>query len=431
MGGGLAFLNKKGWHTGGYKNQEEVWKREQEAQREKAKVEELKKQILEERQMMELRAVAGTKASASGKQQHVERVDFLYAGPLAGRVGDELRREHLLGKPVDDIDKLNAANADAANAATTPKDDAGANGKTAGTTTTTTSVLRGGPAPLAIDSANERWARLHADPLLAMKQKELAALKRVRDNPVTMAKLRDEVSRSKDEKRARKEERRAEKRARKEERREAKRVKKAHKLENDSDKPVSLPPRAAEDEKEQQEQERRYDGATAQKGENVRYGLTPNANAPYRPARRWDDDRKPTPSVLPAAPSSASYRGAAAAGIRRHGTPRGAVTPQSHVRTNKPPARMTDDERQRRLREMRADADAHEGDRHARFEAAVLRDERNKDADGKQAVDRHHSERASFIADVEKNIYGHGSGATLEERVGRRRFFTERHPEHS
>lgn len=48
-GGPLAFLNKKGWHTGSMQNTERVWKKEEEAAKERRKLEELKKQIQEER----------------------------------------------------------------------------------------------------------------------------------------------------------------------------------------------------------------------------------------------------------------------------------------------------------------------------------------------------------------------------------------------
>ena len=57
-GGGLAFLNKKTWHPGRLDNQEEKWKREQAAAKEKAKLNELQKQIAMERQQEELHAVA-------------------------------------------------------------------------------------------------------------------------------------------------------------------------------------------------------------------------------------------------------------------------------------------------------------------------------------------------------------------------------------
>ena len=49
-----AFLNKKSWHTGGMPMQAEVWKREQEKAHEARKVEEMKREIAEERKMQEL-----------------------------------------------------------------------------------------------------------------------------------------------------------------------------------------------------------------------------------------------------------------------------------------------------------------------------------------------------------------------------------------
>ena len=57
-GGPLAFLNKKHFHTGSIRNVEEVWKREQKAAREEARLEELQKQIAQERQLEELEQVA-------------------------------------------------------------------------------------------------------------------------------------------------------------------------------------------------------------------------------------------------------------------------------------------------------------------------------------------------------------------------------------
>ena len=42
-------------------------------------------------------------------------------------------------------------------------------------------------------AANETWARLHADPLFAMKQQELSARKAVIKNPVMMADIKAKV----------------------------------------------------------------------------------------------------------------------------------------------------------------------------------------------------------------------------------------------
>lgn len=52
---GMKFLNKKGWHTGSLRNIENVWKAEQKHEQEQKKLEELRKQILEERERAEFR----------------------------------------------------------------------------------------------------------------------------------------------------------------------------------------------------------------------------------------------------------------------------------------------------------------------------------------------------------------------------------------
>ena len=51
----LKFLNKKGWHTGSLRNIENVWKAEQKHEAEQKKLEELRKQIQEERERNEFR----------------------------------------------------------------------------------------------------------------------------------------------------------------------------------------------------------------------------------------------------------------------------------------------------------------------------------------------------------------------------------------
>ena len=58
MGGGLTFLNKKTWHPGRMQNQEEKWKREQAAEKEERKLQEIRTQIEQERQNEELQQVA-------------------------------------------------------------------------------------------------------------------------------------------------------------------------------------------------------------------------------------------------------------------------------------------------------------------------------------------------------------------------------------
>ena len=56
--GGLAFLNKKGWHPGSIRNQEKVWAKEQERDAEQKKLEDLQQHIEQERQQEEMRGLA-------------------------------------------------------------------------------------------------------------------------------------------------------------------------------------------------------------------------------------------------------------------------------------------------------------------------------------------------------------------------------------
>lgn len=54
---GMKFLNKKGWHTGSLRNIENVWKAEQKQEAEQKKLEELRLQIVQERERSEFRAL--------------------------------------------------------------------------------------------------------------------------------------------------------------------------------------------------------------------------------------------------------------------------------------------------------------------------------------------------------------------------------------
>jgi len=54
---GMKFLNKKGWHTGSLRNIENVWKAEQKQEAEQKKLEELRLQIVQEKERSEFRSL--------------------------------------------------------------------------------------------------------------------------------------------------------------------------------------------------------------------------------------------------------------------------------------------------------------------------------------------------------------------------------------
>ncbi|EFN52728.1 hypothetical protein CHLNCDRAFT_26343, partial [Chlorella variabilis] len=155
---------QKTWHPGRIQNLEEVWKRQQDAAKEEQKLKEYAKQLQEERAREELASVA----EAAGHKIKADRLDWMYQGGLVARQEADQR--------------LAAAEATvAANAAAT--------------------AAGGGEAPRlpafysedTPASANEMWQRLHADPLFAIKQQELAARKNIVANPVKMLEIKQQV----------------------------------------------------------------------------------------------------------------------------------------------------------------------------------------------------------------------------------------------
>ncbi|KAK9846165.1 hypothetical protein WJX84_002742 [Apatococcus fuscideae] len=174
-GGPLSFLNKKTWHPGNSANQERLWKKEQEHAAELKRLEDFKKQIAEERQKKELEDVA----VAAGVKVQQDRLDWMYQGSMMAKQEAQQRQEEsmLEGKPV--LLEDGAAPSKAESVALLPS-----------------FYAEDTPA-----SANETWARLHSDPLFAIKQQEIAARKRIMANPVQMDAIKDKVKLSKEAKR--------------------------------------------------------------------------------------------------------------------------------------------------------------------------------------------------------------------------------------
>jgi hypothetical protein len=168
-----AFLNKKTWHPGGFKQarhdwrvflcclltlpqQEEVWKREQAKAQEERRLDELKKQIAEEREAQDLQRVAQeaglvtcvrwTKVSLQYSPPFLncskaERLEFMYKGPLADG-------------PMTAMPPRPAGVPAAASIAPVPSSAA----RALGVYTDDTPKAR-----------NEAWARLHGDPMLLVR----------------------------------------------------------------------------------------------------------------------------------------------------------------------------------------------------------------------------------------------------------------------
>lgn len=171
-GAPLSFLNKKTWHPSNLRNVEEVWKREQKAEAEQRKLEELKKQLDEERKKQEFLDIA----EAAGHGRTEQRLDWMYQGGMAAREDAQKRQEeHLLGKAAT-LDDKPGHTSRCEEVAALP------------------SLYKAGTP----QAQNETWQRLNNDPLLAIKRLEQEQLKSIRNNPVKMQEILKEVKKVKE-----------------------------------------------------------------------------------------------------------------------------------------------------------------------------------------------------------------------------------------
>eukprot|EP00252_Welwitschia_mirabilis_P011714 TRINITY_DN2608_c0_g1_i1.p1 TRINITY_DN2608_c0_g1~~TRINITY_DN2608_c0_g1_i1.p1 ORF type:complete len:502 (-),score=90.78 TRINITY_DN2608_c0_g1_i1:162-1667(-) len=162
----LKFLNKKGWHTGSLRNIENVWKAEQKHEAEQKKLEELRKQIQEEREKDEFRQLQ----EQAGLVPRQERLEFLYDSGLAvGRNNNEL---FPLSRPDDPAKNEQASQEKKDQASSLP------------------GALFSEEKPF---SANDTWRKLHSDPLLTIRQREQEALAKIKNNPVKMEMIKKSI----------------------------------------------------------------------------------------------------------------------------------------------------------------------------------------------------------------------------------------------
>ena len=158
-------MAKKSWHTTNFKNVEKVWVAEHQAQEEQKKVAELQKQIMEERQIQELRKLQV--ASGQVVKTVDTTLDWMYEGPAAAQ--QQSSEEYLLGKvyqakeeKVTDVHKV---------------------GNNAGALWLNKTT-----------SKNDTFTRLHEDPMLMIKQQEKKNLEKILNNPLKMEKVRQTVA---------------------------------------------------------------------------------------------------------------------------------------------------------------------------------------------------------------------------------------------
>ena len=158
---------KKSWHPKTLHNQEKVWKRERQAEEEKKKLEQLRKEIQEERAREELQQLNASRSKTTKSQ-----LDWMYTPSASStNIVSEDKEAYLLGKKR--IDKLVDSGASIASLDKTNVFKA------------STSTIYGVNA----NSDRDMQAKIRDDPLFMVKQREQAYLKAALQNPIQLRNL--------------------------------------------------------------------------------------------------------------------------------------------------------------------------------------------------------------------------------------------------
>ncbi|XP_047221988.1 pre-mRNA-splicing factor CWC25 homolog [Girardinichthys multiradiatus] len=174
MGGGDLNL-KKSWHPQTMKNIERVWKAEQKYDAERKKIEELQKELKEERAREEITRYAEETGAIKKKD---DRLDWMYQGP-AGQVS---RDEYLLGRPIDKQ--------------ITDQYEEPESGPSAETGLLPGSIFKPATPASGLDLA----AKIREDPLFQIRKREEEKKREVLTNPVKMKKIKEMLRQNLDKK---------------------------------------------------------------------------------------------------------------------------------------------------------------------------------------------------------------------------------------
>ncbi|KAK2815595.1 hypothetical protein Q5P01_026062 [Channa striata] len=174
MGGGDLNL-KKSWHPQTMKNMERVWKAEQKYEAERKKIEELQKELKEERAREEMTRYAEETGAIKKKD---DRLDWMYQGP-AGQVS---RDEYLMGRPIDKQ--------------ITDQYEEPESGPSTETGLLPGSIFNPATPASSLDLA----AKIREDPLFQIRKREEEKKREVLTNPVKMKKIKEMLRQNLDKK---------------------------------------------------------------------------------------------------------------------------------------------------------------------------------------------------------------------------------------
>ncbi|XP_049424355.1 pre-mRNA-splicing factor CWC25 homolog [Epinephelus fuscoguttatus] len=381
MGGGDLNL-KKSWHPQTMKNIERVWKAEQKHEAERKKIEELQKELKEERAREEITRFAEEAGSIKKKD---DRLDWMYQGP-AGQVS---RDEYLLGRPIDKQ--------------ITDQYEEPESGPSAETGLLPGSIFN----PTAPASSLDLAAKIREDPLFEIRKREEEKKREVLTNPVKMKKIKEMLRQNLDKKDKKKKRKKDKKEKKDKERRKEERKHKRRSSSSDE-----------EDEKKHRSHSRDESSDTKSRSHHIPgYGLQfpagrhhqSSASSNHSGRRERSRSRSPHRNNREShVHSSSSHRGDRKVEARASSPQKERYQRQRHHVSKK----LSAEELERKRQEMMSQAKQREEDRENNVKRYKRQDEQEKQREQNVKHDRH----AGFIHNMKLES---AATSSLEDRVKR------------
>ncbi|XP_030269705.1 pre-mRNA-splicing factor CWC25 homolog [Sparus aurata] len=392
MGGGDLNL-KKSWHPQTMKNIERVWKAEQKHEAERKKIEELQKELKDERTREEMTRFAEETGAIKKRD---DRLDWMYQGP-AGQVS---RDEYLLGRPIDKQ--------------ITDQYEEPESGPSAETGLLPGSIFN----PTTPASNLDLAAKIREDPLFEIRKREEEKKREVLTNPVKMKKIKEMLRQNLDKKDKKKKKKKDKKKKADKERRKEKK----HKRRSSSSS-------SSEEEEKKHRSHSRDESSADNKSHSHHlpgYGLLlpagrhPQSSAPSNYSGRRERSRSRSPrrnNKESSSYSSSSHRDDRKVETRAASPQKERYNRNRHHTSKK----LSAEELERKRREMMDQAKQREEDRENNVKRYKRQDEQEKQREQNAKHDRH----AGFIHNMKLES---ASSSSLEDRVKRNIHSIQRTP---
>ncbi|XP_020507959.1 pre-mRNA-splicing factor CWC25 homolog [Labrus bergylta] len=389
MGGGDLNL-KKSWHPQTMKNIERVWKAEQKHEAERKKIEELQKELKDERTREEMTKYAEESGAIKKKD---DRLDWMYQGP-AGQVS---RDEYLMGRPIDKQ--------------ITDQYEEPESGPSAETGLLPGSIFNPATPASNLDLA----AKIREDPLFEIRKREEEKKREVLSNPVKMRKIKEMLRQNlgKKEKKKKRKKDKKEKKGDKERRKEKKNKKR------------SSSSGSEEEEKHRSHSRDESTADTKSRSHHVPgYGLQfpagrhHQSSAPSNHSGRRERSRSRSPHRN----NGHSYSSSSQSRDRKV-EPKALSPQRQHYQRQRHPVskKLSAEELERKRREMMDQAKQREEDRENNVKKYKRQDEQEKQREQNVKHERH----AGFIHNMKLES---AASSSLEDRVKRNIHSIQRTP---